>query len=110
MKIRNRFFRPSMIYAPLALLTLAFCLSISSRAEPAGEKAAAANDASKSPAAQRLPNDPEKAWKEIENASKPPPLPSEWGGKAPTDEQKAAFYKVLGERSVDVAAKTREFY
>ncbi|HEV8544479.1 MAG TPA: TlpA disulfide reductase family protein [Verrucomicrobiae bacterium] len=110
MKTGNQFLGATMVCAPLAFLTLMLWLSIGSRAEPAGEKATAANEAAKSPAAQQLANDPDKAWKEIDNASKPPPLPPEWGDKAPTEEQKTVFYKLLGERSADVAAKAREFY
>jgi thiol-disulfide isomerase/thioredoxin len=57
-----------------------------------------------------LPNSPEDAWKAVETAAKPPPLPAEWGGKAPTPEQKEAFQKILAQKSVEAAQKAREFH
>lgn len=57
-----------------------------------------------------LPSDPELAWKEIETASKPPPVPADWGAKPPTPEQRASFSQFLGEQSARVAAKAKEFY
>jgi len=57
-----------------------------------------------------LPADPDKAWKEIENASKAPSVPKEWGNQPPTDEQRKQFEKFLGEQSATVANKAREFY
>jgi thiol-disulfide isomerase/thioredoxin len=59
---------------------------------------------------QTLPSDPDKAWKEVESLAKPPAVPKEWNGQAPTPEQKAAFQKFLGEQSAQVAAKEHEFY
>jgi thiol-disulfide isomerase/thioredoxin len=57
-----------------------------------------------------LPSDPDKAWKEIEAASKAPPIPKDWAPTGPTDEQREHFEKLLGERSGDVAEKAHEFY
>ncbi len=57
-----------------------------------------------------LPSDPDKAWKEIEAASKAPPIPKDWAPTGPTDEQRQQFEKLLGERSADVAEKAHEFY
>jgi thiol-disulfide isomerase/thioredoxin len=59
--------------------------------------------------AASLPADPDKAWKELEGSAKPPPVPKEWGGKAPTAEQKQQFEKFLGEQSGLVAERFREF-
>jgi thiol-disulfide isomerase/thioredoxin len=60
--------------------------------------------------ARLLPADAEAAWKEMEKAFRPPTPPAEWGGKPPTDEQKRAFNKFLGEQSDVVANKAKEFY
>ena len=57
-----------------------------------------------------LPSDPDQAWKQIEDASKAPPIPKEWAPGGPTPEQQQAFEKLLGERSAQVAEKAREFY
>jgi thiol-disulfide isomerase/thioredoxin len=57
-----------------------------------------------------LPADPEKAWQEIETASKAPPIPKEWGPKGPTPDQQKDFEKMLSERSAEVAEKAHEFY
>jgi thiol-disulfide isomerase/thioredoxin len=57
-----------------------------------------------------LPSDPDKAWKEIEAASKAPPTPKDWAPTGPTAEQREQFEKFLGERSADVAEKAHEFY
>lgn len=70
----------------------------------------AASDSSKPGVKNSLPADADSAWKEVENASKPPPPPAEWGGKPPTREQIEAFNHFLGEKSAEVAAKAREFY
>lgn len=59
---------------------------------------------------QTLPTDADAAWKEIQNASRPPVPPAEWAGKTPTPEQREAFNKSLGEKSALVAAKAKEFY
>ena len=72
--------------------------------------AEAASGRSKTVVTNSLPADAEAAWKEVENASKPPPPPAEWGGKPPTREQIEAFNQFLGEKSAQVAAKAREFY
>ncbi|MGZ8940656.1 MAG: redoxin family protein [Limisphaerales bacterium] len=60
--------------------------------------------------ANSLPADADAAWKEVENASKPPVPPSEWAGKAPTQEQRKEFYLSLADKSEIVADKAREFY
>src|SRR5687767_10141879 len=57
-----------------------------------------------------LPANADAAWKEIQNASRPPVPPAEWAGKTPTPEQREAFNKALGEKSLLVAAKAKEFY
>lgn len=57
-----------------------------------------------------LPADPDRAWKEIEAASKAPPIPKDWAPGGPTNEQREQFEKLLGERSADVAGKAHEFY
>jgi thiol-disulfide isomerase/thioredoxin len=57
-----------------------------------------------------LPSDPDKAWKEIEAGSKAPPIPKDWAPSGPTDEQREQFEKLLGDRSVEVADKSHEFY
>lgn len=59
---------------------------------------------------QLLPADPDAAWKEVENAAKPPPFPEEWKDKAPTDEQKEDFQDMLARKSVSAAAMAREFH
>src|SRR5688572_25544047 len=40
-----------------------------------------------------LPANADAAWKEIQNASRPPVPPAEWAGKTPTPEQREAFNK-----------------
>jgi thiol-disulfide isomerase/thioredoxin len=70
----------------------------------------AAGPAPQNTSTNLLSSDPDKAWKQIEDDSKAPPLPAEWAGKVPTEEQKAAFYKQLGEASAKVAAEAKEFY
>lgn len=60
--------------------------------------------------ANSLPADAEAAWKEVENASKPPLPPAEWAGKAPTEEQRKEFYLSLAAKSEIVADKAKEFY
>src|SRR5688572_2307727 len=57
-----------------------------------------------------LPADAEAAWAEVEKAAKPPAPPAEWAGKPPTEEQRKAFFKFLGEQSEIVASKAKEFY
>jgi thiol-disulfide isomerase/thioredoxin len=57
-----------------------------------------------------LPDNAEAAWKEVETISKPPPPPVEWASKAPTEEQRKAFYESLAGKSVVVADKAKEFY
>jgi thiol-disulfide isomerase/thioredoxin len=57
-----------------------------------------------------LPAQPEQAWKQVEEAAKPPPYPAEWGGKPPTPEQRDAFQKTLGTKSAEAAIKAREFH
>ncbi len=84
----------------LVLITLTF-LATCSFAEPVTSKPAKANS---------LPDDPDKAWREVENASKAPPQPKEWNGQPPTPAQKEEFQKFLGQRSADAAAIAREFY
>src|SRR3569833_346847 len=70
----------------------------------------AAGPAPQNTSTNLLSSDPDKAWKQIEDDSKAPPLPAEWAGKVPTEEQKAAFYKQLGAASAKVAAEAKEFY
>jgi len=57
-----------------------------------------------------LPADAAAAWKELEKSFKPPAPPAAWASKAPTEEERKAFYKSLGEQSVIVADKANEFY
>ena len=60
--------------------------------------------------AKSLPADAETAWKDVENASKPPLPPAEWASKAPTEEQRKEFYLSLADKSEIVADKAKEFY
>ena len=62
------------------------------------------------PAKNTLPDNADTAWKEVENLSKPPAPPAEWAGKAPTEEQRKAFYESLADKSEIVADKAKEFY
>jgi thiol-disulfide isomerase/thioredoxin len=57
-----------------------------------------------------LPANADEAWKEVENAAKAPSYPEDWNGKAPTEEQKEAFQKMLGVKSIAAAEKAREFH
>ena len=57
-----------------------------------------------------LPADADAAWKEIETASRPPSPPAEWSARPPTQEQREAFTRALGEKSAAVAARAREFH
>lgn len=58
---------------------------------------------------QLLPDSAAEAWQAVEKASAPPAYPSDWTG-APTEEQKRAFQKMLAEKSVEAAEKSREFH
>jgi thiol-disulfide isomerase/thioredoxin len=80
------------------LILLALATVASLLAEPSGTKT------------NSLPADPDKAWKEIETATKPPSIPKEWNPQGPTEEQRAQFEKYLGEQSAAVADKAHEFY
>ena len=62
------------------------------------------------PAKNTLPDNADAAWKEVETISKPPPPPAEWAGKAPTEEQRKAFYKSLADKSEVVADRAKEFH
>jgi thiol-disulfide isomerase/thioredoxin len=62
------------------------------------------------PGKNALPEDADAAWKEVETLSKPPLPPAEWAGKAPTEEQRKAFYESLADKSEVVAERAKEFY
>src|SRR5688572_23793401 len=62
------------------------------------------------PEKNTLPDNADAAWKEVETVSKPPAPPAEWAGKAPTEEQRKAFYESLADKSEVVAARAKEFY
>jgi len=52
----------------------------------------------------------DKAWKELLDAMKPPALPPELAGKAPSPEQKVEFNKFLATASQKAAEKAHDFY
>jgi thiol-disulfide isomerase/thioredoxin len=97
----------------MALVTFLFVVGIAAlnvfAADP--QQLKPSSDSPKIAAATNsLPANPDAAWKEIETASRPPVPPAEWAGKAPTPEQREAFNKSLGEKSLSVASKAKEFY
>src|SRR5688572_8565278 len=97
--------------APVTSLVLTLMTLLSVVAADPDQPAVSSNPALKTPTATNsLPANPDAAWKEIQSASRPPAPPAEWGGKAPTPEQRQVFNKTLGEKSALVAAKAKEFY
>jgi len=54
--------------------------------------------------------DADKAWKEVERALQPPPLPTEWGGQRPTAEQAKEFRSDQGRLAGMTADKLKDFY
>ena len=52
----------------------------------------------------------DKAWKEVEKATRPPMPPAEWQGKRPTQEQMEAFRAQQGVLAAQGADKVKEFY
>ena len=52
----------------------------------------------------------DKAWKEVERALQPPPLPAEWGGQRPTAEQVEKFRAEQGRLAGVAADKAKDFY
>ncbi len=62
-------------------------------------------DATNSP-----PTDADQAWKEVERALQPPPLPAEWGGQRPTAGQVEEFRVEQGRLAGVAADKAKDFY
>jgi thiol-disulfide isomerase/thioredoxin len=56
------------------------------------------------------PTNGDKAWKEVERALQPPPLPAEWSGQRPTPEQVEKFRAEQGRLAGVAADKAKEFY
>jgi thiol-disulfide isomerase/thioredoxin len=54
--------------------------------------------------------DADKAWKEVERALQPPPLPVEWAGQRPTVEQVEKFRAEQGRLAGVAADKAQDFY
>src|SRR6266516_1395905 len=52
----------------------------------------------------------DKAWKEVERALQPPPLPADWSGKRPTPEQVKEFRLEQGRLAGVAADKLQDFY
>lgn len=52
----------------------------------------------------------DKAWKEVDAASKPPLPPAEWSSRAPDDAEREKFTEEVGKAALDAAAKARDFY
>jgi len=71
----------------------------------AGALPCARADATNSP-----PTDADKAWKEVERALQPPPLPAEWSGQRPTAEQVEKFRAEQGRLAGVAADKAKDFY
>jgi peroxiredoxin len=52
----------------------------------------------------------DQAWKEVERALQPPPLPAAWAGQRPTAEQVEAFRAEQGRLAGVAADKAKDFY
>jgi thiol-disulfide isomerase/thioredoxin len=55
-------------------------------------------------------SDVDKAWKEVEKATRPPMPPAEWQGKRPTEEQLAEFRSKQSVLAGEGADKAKDFY
>ncbi len=77
------------------------CLQAADKAQPAGGAAGANKNL--------LPDDAEKAWKDLVDSTRPPMAPAEWNQKKPTDDEMAAFRKKMGESAATAADKAKEF-
>src|SRR6266704_4642283 len=71
---------------------------------------AAAQPYARADATNAPPTDADKAWKEVERALQPPPLPAEWGGQRPTAGQVEKFRAEQGRLAGVAADKARDFY
>jgi thiol-disulfide isomerase/thioredoxin len=88
--------------------SFSICLVIASAAFLAGTLPAAVSDTNN--AAPGAISDADKAWKEVEQALQPPPLPAEWAGQRPTAEQVERFRSEQGRLAGAAADKARDFY
>lgn len=52
----------------------------------------------------------DKAWKDLETASRPPVPPKDWASRAPTDDEREAFSQQIGKAALDAAAQAKDFY
>src|SRR6266550_590142 len=71
---------------------------------------AAALPCARADATNSPPTDADQAWKEVERALQPPPLPAEWGGQRPTAGQVEEFRAEQGRLAGVAADKARDFY
>jgi thiol-disulfide isomerase/thioredoxin len=93
--------------ATLKLFCLAFlCWAAAARADDTNAPPTSEATNSVTTAAETA----DKAWKEVLRASQPPPLPPEWQGKAPTDDQRANFRLEKGRLAAQAADKAKDFY
>ena len=60
--------------------------------------------------AAELDADPDKAWQQVVEASKPRPYPSEWQTTAPQKEEVDSFHQKNGEMTANAAKLARAFY
>jgi thiol-disulfide isomerase/thioredoxin len=83
-------------------------LALAGSALPLASAAEAAKPASTPSVADKAAA--EKAWKELDAASRPPVPPKDWASRAPTDEEKEKFGEQVGKAALDAATKAKDFY
>lgn len=91
-------------HLPLLALTAALTFGGLHAADPAQPATTPA-----APAKNLLPDDADKAWKDLVDSTRPPLAPAEWNQKKPTDEEYAAFRRKMGESAASAADKAKEF-
>ncbi len=92
-KYRRAFFAGAAFSALLAFATLVAVAQTADTNAPASAQSEA-----------------DKAWKDVEKATRPPMPPAEWQGKRPTQEQMEAFRKQQSVLAAEAADKVKDFY
>jgi len=92
-KYRRAFFAGAAFSALLAFATLVAVAQTADTNAPASAQSEA-----------------DRAWKDVEKATRPPMPPAEWQGKRPTQEQMEAFRKQQSVLAAEAADKVKDFY